>query len=198
MVRAPCRQRVRDIRDHPEPGHADVLTRRGNGAGTGHAGRLAVGAPVDAPKSRRSRTFGAALGPCAGRLKLLSSPERSGNRLTFGFQNILQTGTIGLIFVVPGVRETLRINGQAHLTKDPALLQRLAAGDKPALLATRIAVRECFFHCAKAFIRSGAWEPTSWRAGAAGSAAVRNWARLFGVPQQQVEEALEQDYRHNL
>lgn len=125
-------------------------------------------------------------------------PERSGNRLTFGFQNILQTGTIGLIFVVPGVRETLRINGQAHLTKDPALLQRLAAGDKPALLATRIAVRECFFHCAKAFIRSGAWEPASWRAGAAGSAAVRNWARLFGVPQQQVEEALEQDYRHSL
>ena len=65
---APCRQRIRVTRDHPEPGRADVLTRRGNGAGTGHAGWLVVCAPVNAPKSRRSRTFGAALGPCAGRL----------------------------------------------------------------------------------------------------------------------------------
>ena len=130
--------------------------------------------------------------------RTLLLPERSGNRLTFGFHNILQTGRIGLIFVVPGVRETLRINGRAGLTKDPALLQRLAAGGKPALLATRVSVDECFFHCAKAFIRSGAWDPASWGAEAAKSAAVKNWSRLFGMPQHQVEQALDHDYRNNL
>lgn len=125
-------------------------------------------------------------------------PERSGNRLTFGFQNILQTGVIGLIFVVPGVRETLRINGRATLSKDPAWLQRLAAGGKPALLVTRIEVDECFFHCAKAFIRSRAWEPASWTPQAAAKAAVGNWSRLFGMAPGAVDELLEQDYRNNL
>jgi len=125
-------------------------------------------------------------------------PERSGNRLTFGFQNILQTGHIGLIFVVPGVRETLRINGRATLSKDPAWLQQLAAGDKPALLVTRIVVEECFFHCAKAFIRSRAWEPASWAPKAAGQAAVGNWSRLFGMAPGAVQQVLELDYRNNL
>src|SRR5687768_12355477 len=53
-------------------------------------------------------------------------PERSGNRLTFGFQNILDTGAIGLIFLIPGVRETLRVNGRATLDRDPALLEAFA------------------------------------------------------------------------
>ena len=99
---------------------------------------------------------------------------------------------------MPGVRETLRINGRATLSKDPALLQQLAAGDKPALLVTRIAVQECFFHCAKAFIRSKAWEPASWAPKAAAKAAVGNWSRLFGMAPGAVEEVLDQDYRNNL
>jgi PPOX class probable FMN-dependent enzyme len=130
--------------------------------------------------------------------RTLLLPERAGNRLTFGFQNILQTGSIGLIFVVPGVRETLRINGRATLSKDPALRRQLAAGDKPALLVTRIAVEECFFHCAKAFIRSGTWEPASWAPQAAATAAIGNWSRLFGMAPGSVQEALDHDYRHNL
>ena len=63
-------------------------------------------------------------------------PERIGNNLAFGLRNILSTGRIGLIFVVPGQRETLRVNGTATINNDPALLEQLAARGKPALLCT--------------------------------------------------------------
>ena len=89
-------------------------------------------------------------------------PERKGNNLAFGPHNILATGRIGLIFVVPGQRETLRVNGAASLNNDPALLEQLSARGKPSLLCTEVRVEECFFHCGKAMIRSRAWNPDSW------------------------------------
>ena len=89
-------------------------------------------------------------------------PERKGNNLAFGPHNILATARVGLIFVVPGQRETLRVNGAASLNNDPTLLERLSARGKPALLCTRVGVEECFFHCGKAMIRSRAWDPDSW------------------------------------
>jgi len=130
--------------------------------------------------------------------KTLLLPERSGNRLAFGFQNILQTGTIGLIFVVPGVRETLRINGHAVLTRDPALLERFAAQGKPALLVTRVSIDECFFHCGKALIRSRLWSPPEADRSNAGRAASRNWSRVFSLSEEKVDEILDDDYRTNL
>lgn len=90
---------------------------------------------------------------------LLAIPERKGNSLGFGPRNVLATGRIGLIFVVPGQRETYRVNGRAHLTRDPELLDRLSAQGKPALMATVVEVEETFFHCGKAMIRSKLWEP---------------------------------------
>ncbi len=125
-------------------------------------------------------------------------PERSGNRLTYGFQNLLETGTIGLIFLVPGVRETLRVNGTATLTQDPELLQQFAVDGKAALLCTRVAIGECFFHCAKALIRSRLWQPEHWRDGASKDSAVKQWAACFGIEEAAVRKQLEQDYRHNL
>lgn len=89
-------------------------------------------------------------------------PERPGNKLAYGFLNILETGKIGLIFLLPGVRETLRINGRATLTRDPAILENLSADGRPALLATRIHIEECFMHCGKALIRSKLWQPEKW------------------------------------
>jgi PPOX class probable FMN-dependent enzyme len=89
-------------------------------------------------------------------------PDRPGNKLAFGFRNILANNRVGLIFLVPGMRETLRIKGTASITRDPALLQRLAVAGKPAVLCTRITVEECFFHCGKAMIRSGVWKPDTW------------------------------------
>ena len=131
-------------------------------------------------------------------LKTLLLPERSGNRLAFGFQNILQTGTIGLIFVVPGVRETLRINGRATLTREPSPLERFAVNGKPALLVTRVLVDECFFHCGKALIRSRLWTPPEGDRSAAERAASKNWSRVFSMSEAKVDELLDADYRSNL
>lgn len=93
-------------------------------------------------------------------------PERKGNNLAFGPRNIVATGRVGLIFVVPGTRETLRVNGSARLNNDPASLDRLGARGQPALLCTDVTVEECFFHCGKAMIRSKAWDPNAWTADA--------------------------------
>ena len=89
-------------------------------------------------------------------------PDRPGNKLAYGHSNILGNPQVGLLGVVPGTAETLRINGRAELTRDPALLDRLAARGRPAVLAIRVRVDEVFFHCAKAFIRSKLWAPETW------------------------------------
>jgi hypothetical protein len=94
--------------------------------------------------------------------RTLVVPERIGNRLAFGFRNILANPRVAMTFVVPGTTETLRVAGTATITRDPALLERLAAKGKPALLATRVSVEECFFHCGKAFIRSTLWKQETW------------------------------------
>lgn len=88
----------------------------------------------------------------------LAIPERKGNALGFGPRNVLATGRIGLIFMVPGQRETYRVNGTAHLSRDPELLDRLAVSGKPALMATVVDVEEAFFHCGKAMIRAKLWD----------------------------------------
>jgi PPOX class probable FMN-dependent enzyme len=89
-------------------------------------------------------------------------PEQKGNRLIFGLQNILATSRVALLFLVPGTEETLRVQGTAELTADPAVLARLEQRGKPALLAIRVHVEQSFFHCAKAFRRSELWSPETW------------------------------------
>ncbi len=96
--------------------------------------------------------------------RTLLIPERPGNKLLHGLCNLLETGQIGLIFVVPGSAETLRINGRARLFQDAETCTAMAANGKEALLITQVSVRECFFHCAKAFKRSHAWDPQTWTA----------------------------------
>lgn len=96
--------------------------------------------------------------------RTLLIPERPGNKLLHGLCNILNTGSIGLLFVIPGTEETLRINGRASLYEDEAMCREMAANGKPALLLLKVDVKECFFHCAKAFKRSNAWQPASWQA----------------------------------
>ncbi|MEE9281272.1 MAG: MSMEG_1061 family FMN-dependent PPOX-type flavoprotein [Myxococcota bacterium] len=94
--------------------------------------------------------------------KTLLIPDRPGNKLLYGLQNILANPRVGILFLVPGTGETLRVNGRAELTRDPQLLERLAARGKPAQLAIRVFVDECFFHCPKAFLRSELWQPDTW------------------------------------
>src|SRR6185295_4280814 len=73
-------------------------------------------------------------------------------------ENILANPNVGLIFMIPGFEDTLRINGKATITADPAILERAAVDRKQPKVAIRVAVEESFFHCAKAFRRSRLWQ----------------------------------------
>src|SRR5688572_22335175 len=77
-------------------------------------------------------------------------PERPGNRRLDSLQNLLTNPRVGLLFLIPGRDDTLRVNGRASITRDPGILQRSAVQGKAPLLAIGIEVEQCFFHCAKA------------------------------------------------
>ncbi len=127
-------------------------------------------------------------------------PERPGNRLTFGFLNILRNGRIGLIFVVPNQLETLRVKGTASLHRDPETLERMEVQGKPALLYTRVRVEECFFHCGKALVRSHLWKPDKWNENTR-SIAARQFLpgpKLDDEGAKQTEALLAQSYRDDL
>ena len=83
------------------------------------------------------------------------------NRLD-SMTNITETGGVGLLFLIPGVDETLRVNGEACITVEPALLEAAALGGKLPKTAIGVQVREAFFHYAKAFRRSSLWSPEGW------------------------------------
>jgi len=91
--------------------------------------------------------------------RTLLIPERKGNRRADTMLNIVENPAVGLIFFVPGIDETLRINGRATIVDDPALLAPLAVDGKAPALGVRVAVDEVFLHCAKALIRSRLWDP---------------------------------------
>ena len=96
--------------------------------------------------------------------KTLLIPERIGNNLAFGLSNIIETGKIGMIALVPATGETLRISGTAEVFDDPELVQSLSSLGKPALLATRVHIKHCYFHCARSILRANLWKPEAWPA----------------------------------
>ncbi|MEL6061109.1 MULTISPECIES: pyridoxamine 5'-phosphate oxidase family protein [unclassified Methylobacterium] len=91
--------------------------------------------------------------------RTLVIPDRRGNNRIDTFVNLLENPGLGLIFLVPGINETLRVNGTAAMTRDPALLEPLAAEGKVPAAALVVRVREAFFHCGKAMIRAQLWDP---------------------------------------
>ena len=99
-------------------------------------------------------------------------PERPGNRRVDGFHNILENPHVGLIFLIPGRGDTLRINGTARLVTDaPWFDDMVVRGNRP-ILATVVDIDEVFYHCSKAFLRSKAWDADSWQPDAAPRRAV--------------------------
>ena len=86
-------------------------------------------------------------------------PDRLGNNRTDTLGNLLARPGVGLIFFVPGINETLRVNGRASVTTDPALLTPLAVNGKMPRSGILVAVEEVYFHCGKALIRSDLWNP---------------------------------------
>ena len=96
--------------------------------------------------------------------KTLLIPERVGNNLAYGLSNIIATGQIGLIALVPATGETLRVSGTAEVFDDADLVKSLSSLGKPALLATRVHIKHCYFHCARSIMRANLWKPEAWPA----------------------------------
>jgi PPOX class probable FMN-dependent enzyme len=94
--------------------------------------------------------------------RTLAIPDRPGNRRADTLLNILASKGIGLLFIIPGIEETLRVNGRACLARDSAILDTMVVQGKPPLLVIGVTVTECYFQCAKAFKRSKLWQPEGW------------------------------------
>ena len=88
-------------------------------------------------------------------------PDRLGNKRVDSFGNILEAPGVGLIFLVPGINETLRVNGRASLTRDAALLMPLVAQGRIPTVGLLVHVEETFFHCGKALMRSKLWDAST-------------------------------------
>ena len=89
-------------------------------------------------------------------------PERNGNKRFDSLKNLLMNPQIGVLFLVPGCDYTLRVNGRAWITRDPSLLDSMAAQGVTPKLAIGVEVREAYFHCVKSFRRSKLWTTESW------------------------------------
>ena len=94
--------------------------------------------------------------------KTLAVPDLPGNNRLDTLTNFIDNPQVGLIFMIPGMNETLRINGKVSLVTDDDLLDSMAVGGKKPKLAIIVHVEEVFTHCPKAFVRSKLWDSDSW------------------------------------
>jgi PPOX class probable FMN-dependent enzyme len=114
--------------------------------------------------------------------------DAKGNRLADSSRNIVETGWIGMLFLIPGFGETLRVNGRAHLTRDPAVrVRHSATANRLPPLAVVVEVEEAFLHCAAAMIRSSLWKPDAWPDIEGLPSAARIWKDHASAPED-VEE----------
>ncbi|MGH7400654.1 MAG: pyridoxamine 5'-phosphate oxidase family protein [Candidatus Rokuibacteriota bacterium] len=89
-------------------------------------------------------------------------PDRLGNNRIDGLTNIVENPHVGMIFLIPGREDTLRVNGRASIVRDSEILARLEVQGKRPKVAIGVEVQECFLHCAKALKRSGLWDRERW------------------------------------
>jgi len=107
-------------------------------------------------------------GDAAGQLvhviddRTIALAERPGNRRADGYRNILSNPHVGLIFMIPGRGDTLRVNGRAQLVSDAPFFDELSVRGHRPTLAVVVDVEDVFFHCSKAFLRAELWQPTTW------------------------------------
>ena len=92
----------------------------------------------------------------------IAIPDRPGNNRLDTWENLLSNPAVGLLFMIPGMNETLRINGKGRLTADLALREKFAVDGKLPITVLVVTVEACYMHCAKAFMRSQLWKPETW------------------------------------
>lgn len=153
---------VRELLGHPHPSTVEKVV--------GHIGETARRFLAHAPFMALATCDARGNADCSPRgdgpgfVKALDAttiaiPDRTGNNLADSFQNVLANPAVGTLFFVPGVRETLRVNGRGYVTDDAELLTRFTADGRTAKLALVVDVDEVYLHCGKSLIRSGLWDP---------------------------------------
>lgn len=132
--------------------------------------------------------------------KTLAIPDRLGNNRLDGFENLLVHPEVGLIFLIPGNGDTLRISGTGSIVRDAALQERFAVRGKAPNLVLVVTVREAFMHCPKAIVRSSLWRPQGWpdlrEVPSLGEAMVAHGRLAESVPEMQ--EIIDNDGRTRL
>ncbi|MFJ2400030.1 MSMEG_1061 family FMN-dependent PPOX-type flavoprotein [Streptomyces xanthochromogenes] len=207
MPHAPTRPRrvspeeVRVLLGQPEPMvEAKVQTRIDD-----HFRRFIAHSPflTMATADAAGRTDCSPRGDYPGFVKVLDEhtvalPDRPGNRIADSFRNLAENDSVGLCFLIPGVREVLRVNGSGYVTDEPDVLVRMRTEAKRPELAIVVEVAEAYFHCGRALIRSRLWDPAS-QALAEGMPSMGEVAAAqFGadVDVGLLERALEDGYRN--
>jgi PPOX class probable FMN-dependent enzyme len=97
----------------------------------------------------------------------IAIPDRPGNNRLDTLENLIVNPAVGLLFLIPNMNETLRVNGEARITADATLRERLSVDGKAPQSVIVVKVKAAYMHCAKAFLRSELWNPDSWPARAA-------------------------------
>jgi PPOX class probable FMN-dependent enzyme len=153
IVGEPDKYVANKVKDQLSPAHRDWLAHSPLGfvATTDAAGRVDVSPKGDPP----------------GFIHVIDDttiaiPERPGNKRADGYLNLLQRPHVGTLFLIPGRGDTLRINGTARILADADYFDAMVVKNKRPILALEIDVEEVFFHCAKAFLRSDTWDPSTW------------------------------------
>ena len=122
-------------------------------------------------------------------------PERSGNRRVDSMRNIVETGSLGVIFLIPGVSESLRVNGRAQVIQDAEMLAPMAVQGKNPVAAIALDVEECFLQCGKALLRSRIWEPRAEAAALPAFAEMlMDQAKLEDITTAALDETIQRSY----
>lgn len=131
--------------------------------------------------------------------KTVVLPERPGNRRADGFHNVLENPRAGLIFLIPGRGDTLRVSGSARLVRDAPYFDQLAIRGRRPALALVLSVESTFFHCSKAFLRSELWDASTWNPDAMPSRAkISKALERMDDPLEVLEAYYGEEYRKKL
>jgi uncharacterized protein len=132
---------------------------------------------------------------------ILAIPERNGNNRLDSARNILENPQVGLLFLIPGVLETLRVNGRARLVQDKSLLESFEVNGKLPKFAVVVDTEEVYLQCGKAFKRSALWQPESWMAAqtlTSRGVMLADHAKSAGINQEAMQSLLETAYKDRL
>ena len=194
---------LRDIMGYPN----EIVTRKTIDHIDEHCQRFIEKSPFIAIATSDSRgNFDVSpKGDPAGFVKILSDkvlaiPDRPGNRKADTLSNLIQNPNVGLIFLIPGIKETLRVNGSAKIVRDEKVLELLSCQGKAPSFAIIVEVKEAFMHCAKCMIRSNLWmgvDDTKERTVASLAKTLVDHGKL-DIPYEELDGMIKDDERTNL